>query len=53
MKAQIESYIVGIQFTKGFKAERFVTVLGIPPVESAETAGRVQIVKDAKQMKAI
>jgi hypothetical protein len=28
---------------------RFVAVLEIPPVESAETAVRVQIVKDAKQ----
>ena len=28
--------------------ERFVTVLEIPPVESAETAVRVQIVKDVK-----
>ena len=27
---------------------RFVAVLEIPPVESAETAVRVQIVKDAK-----
>jgi hypothetical protein len=29
--------------------ERFVAVLEIPPVKSAETAVRVQIVKDAKQ----
>jgi hypothetical protein len=28
---------------------RFVTVLEIPPVESAETAVRVQIVKDSKR----
>ena len=28
---------------------RFVAVLEIPPVVSAETAGRVQIVKDAKR----
>jgi len=31
--------------------ERFVAVLEIPPVKSAETAVRVQIVKDAKQRK--
>jgi len=31
--------------------ERFVAVLEIPPVESAETAVRVQIVKDAKAIK--
>jgi hypothetical protein len=31
--------------------ERFVAVLEIPPVESAETALRVQIVKDAKGKK--
>jgi len=30
---------------------RFVAVLEIPPVESAETAVRVQIVKDAKGKK--
>jgi hypothetical protein len=30
---------------------RFVAVLEIPPVESAETAVRVQIVKDAKGLK--
>jgi hypothetical protein len=30
---------------------RFVAVLEIPPVESAETAVRVQIVKDAKDVK--
>ncbi len=30
---------------------RFVAVLEIPPVESAETAVRVQIVKDAKGIK--
>jgi hypothetical protein len=30
---------------------RFVTVLEIPPVESAETAVRVQIVKDGKERK--
>jgi hypothetical protein len=32
--------------------ERFVAVLEIPPVVSAETAVRVQIVKDAKKGKA-
>jgi hypothetical protein len=31
--------------------ERFVAVLEVPPVESAETAVRVQIVKDAKGKK--
>lgn len=31
--------------------ERFVAVLEIPPVKSAETAVRVQIVKDAKGKK--
>jgi hypothetical protein len=31
-----------------FKTERFVTVLEISPVVSAETAVRVQIVKDFK-----
>jgi len=31
--------------------ERFVAVLEIPPVESAETAVRVQIVKDTKNEK--
>jgi hypothetical protein len=30
------------------QGERFVAVLGIPPVESAVTTVRVQIVKDAK-----
>ena len=30
------------------QGERFVTVLGLPPVVSAETAVRVLIVKDAK-----
>jgi hypothetical protein len=30
---------------------RFVAVLEIPPVVSAETAVRVQIVKDSKQIK--
>jgi hypothetical protein len=30
---------------------RFVAVLEIPPVESAETAVRVQIVKDARKKK--
>ena len=30
---------------------RFVAVLEIPPVESAETAVRVQIVKDSKGIK--
>ena len=30
---------------------RFVAVLEIPPVESAETAVQVQIVKDSKGMK--
>lgn len=33
---------------KDDKGERFVTVLELPPVESAETAVRVQIVKDVK-----
>jgi hypothetical protein len=33
---------------KDDSGERFVTVLELPPVESAETAVRVQIVKDAK-----
>lgn len=33
---------------KDDSGERFVTVLEIPPVESAETAGRVQIVKDVQ-----
>jgi hypothetical protein len=33
------------------QGERFVAVLEIPPVESAETAVRVQIVKDAKGLK--
>jgi hypothetical protein len=32
---------------------RFVAVLEIPPVESAETAVRVQIVKDARKGKKI
>jgi hypothetical protein len=36
---------------KNDERERFVAVLEIPPVESAETAVRVQIVKDAKQQK--
>ena len=31
------------------EGERFVAVLEIPPVVSAETAVRVQIVKDAKK----
>lgn len=37
----------------GAKEERtrFVAVLEIPPVESAETAVRVQIVKDARKKK--
>jgi hypothetical protein len=37
----------------GLKDERtrFVAVLEIPPVESAETAVRVQIVKDARNLK--
>jgi hypothetical protein len=30
---------------------RFVAVLEIPPVVSAETAVRVQVVKDSKQIK--
>ena len=33
---------------KNDERTRFVAVLEIPPVESAETAVRVQIVKDAK-----
>lgn len=33
---------------KNDEGERFVAVLEIPPVESAVTAVRVQIVKDAK-----
>lgn len=33
---------------KDDKGERFVAVLGIPPVESPVTAVRVQIVKDVK-----
>ena len=33
------------------EGERFITVLEIPPVVSAETAVRVQIVKDAKAIK--
>ena len=33
---------------KGNKGERFVAVLEIPPVKSAETAVRFQIVKDIK-----
>jgi len=33
---------------KNDKGERFVTVLGIPPVESALTAVRVSIVADGK-----
>jgi hypothetical protein len=33
------------------QGERFVTVLEIPPVVSAETAVRVSIVKDAKGIK--
>ena len=35
---------------KGDDDERFVAVLETPPVESAVTAVRVQIVKDAKAM---
>lgn len=34
---------------KGDTGERFVAVLELPPVESPETAVRVQIVKDVKQ----
>jgi hypothetical protein len=34
---------------KNDERTRFVAVLEIPPVESAETAVRVQIVKDAKK----
>ena len=34
---------------KNDERTRFVAVLEIPPVESAETAVRVQIVKDVKQ----
>lgn len=34
---------------KNDQDERFVAVLEIPPVKSAETAVRVQIVKDAKK----
>jgi hypothetical protein len=33
---------------KNDERTRFVAVLEIPPVESAETAVRVQIVKDAR-----
>jgi hypothetical protein len=33
---------------KDDEGERFVTVLEIPPVESADTAVRAQIVKDAR-----
>ena len=36
---------------KNDERTRFVAVLEIPPVESAETAVRVQIVKDAKGKK--
>jgi len=36
---------------KNDEGERFVAVLEIPPVESALTAVRVQIVKDAKKGK--
>jgi len=36
---------------KGDDRERFVAVLEIPPVESAVTAVRVQIVKDTKGIK--
>jgi hypothetical protein len=36
---------------KNDERERFVAVLEIPPVVSAETAVRVQIVKDAKGTK--
>lgn len=36
---------------KNDECTRFVAVLEIPPVESAETAVRVQIVKDAKGKK--
>lgn len=36
---------------KNDEKERFVAVLEIPPVESAETAVRVQIVKDSKGIK--
>jgi hypothetical protein len=36
---------------KNDERTRFVAVLEIPPVESAETAVRVQIVKDAKRKK--
>jgi len=36
---------------KNDERTRFVAVLEIPPVESAETAVRVQIVKDSKGIK--
>jgi hypothetical protein len=36
---------------KNDERTRFVAVLEIPPVESAETAVRVQIVKDVKKRK--
>lgn len=36
---------------KNDESTRFVAVLEIPPVESAETAVRLQIVKDAKGKK--
>lgn len=37
---------------KNDQDERFLAVLEIPPVESAETAVRVQIVKDFKSKRA-
>jgi hypothetical protein len=46
-----DNYVVWIQFATDFKADRFVAVLEIPPVVSAETAVRVQIVKDFKRGK--
>jgi hypothetical protein len=38
------------QFKKDDERTRFVAVLEIPPVESAETAVRFQIVKDVKTL---
>ena len=40
-----------ISAMKHDEGERFVAVLEIPPVESSETAVRVQIVKDTKGKK--